>query len=428
MFKQTRKNLTIIYTISFLLLLYSFIIVLYFFISREMDKEQLKELEKFTHGEMNELIEHIAESDEHDYGEAEGHDDRPEHKSDLEYAPERALFYYIFNQNGDLIEGQETIAGFQQKAQQELTQMSMETVTAQTEWEGTHILYQMVPITWNHQVIGTVVVGKDITNQHHFIRNILIIIAILIVIFSLLLAFLSYYLAGKAMVPIQRSYDKQKQFVSDASHELRTPLSIFLGSVELLDREEKHRLSPIGHEVLDDLKTETMHMSKLLENLLLLSRSDQNQQTFKKEPVNLSSLIEKICHRFKTIVPDSIEFISQIEDGITIQADSTRIQQVIYILLENALHYTETGKIQVSLSSSNQKAVIEVNDSGQGIEAKDIPHIFDRFYRADNTRDRSGVGLGLSIAKTIIESHQGSIQVKSIPGVGTTFSITLPYK
>ena len=230
------------------------------------------------------------------------------------------------------------------------------------------------------------------------------------------------------MVSIQHSYNKQKQFVSDASHELRTPLSIFLGSVELLEREEKDRLSPIGHEVLDDLKTETMHMSKLLENLLFLSRSDQNQQPIKKEPVNLSSLLEKICHRFQTIIPESIEFTSQIEDGISILADSTRIQQLIYILLENALHYTESGEIQVSLSSSNQQAIIEVSDSGQGIEAKDLPHIFDRFYRADNTRDRSGVGLGLSIAKTIIENHQGSIQVKSTPGFGTTFSITLPFK
>ena len=93
----------------------------------------------------------------------------------------------------------------------------------------------------------------------------------------------------------------------------------------------------------------------------------------------------------------------------------------MYILLENALHYTESGKIHVSLSTSNQQILIEVSDSGKGIEAKDIPHIFDRFYRADNTRDRSGVGLGLSIAKTIIESHNGTIQVKSTPGVGTTF-------
>ena len=113
------------------------------------------------------------------------------------------------------------------------------------------------------------------------------------------------------MVSIQRSYDRQKQFVSDASHELRTPLSIFLGSVELLEREEKDRLSPIGHEVLEDLKIETMHMGKLLENLLFLSRSDQNQQPIQKEHVNLSSLLQSICHRFQPIVPDSIDLTCQ---------------------------------------------------------------------------------------------------------------------
>lgn len=423
MFKQTRRNLTIIYTISFLFLLYSFIFVLYFFITQELDKEQVNEIEKFTNSEMHELIEHIAESDEH-----EEHDDleRHEYKEELEYKPERALFYYIFDKEGRLIDGEETISGFKNKVQQDVNQVFTETITVETEWENTHILYQLLPIKWNNQVIGTIVVGKDITSQQHMIRNILIIIAVLIVVFSFLLAFLSYYLAGKAMVSIQRSYDKQKQFVSDASHELRTPLSIFLGSVELLEREEKDRLSPIGCEILDDLKTETMHMSKLLENLLLLSRSDQNQQSLKKEPVNLSSLLEEICHRFQIIVPDSIEFKSQIEDGVGILADSTRIQQVFYILIENALHYTSSGEIQVSLSSANQQAVIKISDSGQGIKAKDLPYIFDRFYRADNTRDRSGVGLGLSIAKTIIESHQGSIQVKSTSGVGSTFSVTLP--
>ena len=147
------------------------------------------------------------------------------------------------------------------------------------------------------------------------------------------------------MVSIQRSYDRQKQFVSDASHELRTPLSIFLGSVELLEREEKDRLSPIGHEVLDDLKTETMHMGKLLENLLFLSRSDQNQQQIQKEHINLSSLLQSICHRFQPIVPDSIYLTCHIEEGISIQADFDRIQQLMYILLENALHYTEAGEI-----------------------------------------------------------------------------------
>lgn len=412
MFKQTRRKLTLIYTISFLLVLYSFIAILYFLITKALEQEQLRELEGFTNGELHELIEHLY---------------RPDHHKDLEYKPERALFYYIFDKNGKLVEGEETLSGFREKAEQELAKVSTKTITIKTEWNNTHLLYKLVPVEWNHKVIGTVVVGKDITSQQHFIRNVLIILAILIIVFSFLLALLSYYLARKAMVPIQNSYEKQRKFVSDASHELRTPLSIFLGSVELLEREEKDRLSPIGHEVLNDLKIETMHMGNLLKNLLFLSRSDQNQGQLSKENVNLSSLIQSICHRFQPIVPESIKLTCSIKEEIFIQADSDRIQQLMYILLENALHYTESGKIHVSISSSNQQVIIEVSDSGQGIAAKDIPHIFDRFYRADDSRDRSGVGLGLSIAKTIIENHHGTIQVKSTPGVGTTFSITLPY-
>lgn len=448
MFKRTQRKLTLIYTISFLLLLLSFIAILYYFITKALDQEQLRELEGFTHGQMDDLIgqltEHEDPEEQHNKFE-DNHDHEDDHEQEyktendheqeynsennheLEYKPERALFYYVFDKNGALIAGEETISGFREKAKQELSKVSYRTVTIKTEWHNTHLIYQLVPIKWEHQFIGTVVVGKDITSQHHFIRNVLIIIAILTFVFTILLALLSYYLASKAMGPIQSSYEKQRKFVSDASHELRTPLSIFLGSVELLEREEKERLSPLGHEVLDDLKTETMHMSKLLENLLFLSRSDQNRQKINKEPINLSSLLQSICHRFQPIVPDSIDLTCNIKEEIYIQADANHIQQLMYILLENALHYTESGNICVSLATSNQQVLIEVSDSGQGIEANDIPHIFDRFYRADDTRDRSGVGLGLSIAKTIIENHQGTIRVSSTPGVGTTFFITLPY-
>lgn len=413
MFKQTRRKLTIVYTISFLILLYSFIAVLYFFITRALDQEQINELEGFTHSEMNELIEHLDES---------------EHENDLEYKPERALFYYVFDKNNKLVDGEETLSGFKEKTIQELKKVSSKTITVKTEWHKTHVIFQLVPIKWNNQNMGTVVVGKEITNQYHFIRNILIILTSLSIVFTFLLAFLSYFLAGKAMGPIQDSYEKQKKFVSDASHELRTPLSIFLGSVDLLEREETERLSPIGREVVQDLRLETMHMKKLLENLLLLSRSDQKQEHMSKEQVNLSSLLPSICHRFQHIVPDSLQLTCNIDDGICILADSIRIQQLIYILLENALHYTEAGEINVTLTSSQKNALIKISDTGQGIDAQDLPHIFDRFYRADDSRDRSGLGLGLSIAKMIVENHHGNIQVISTPRVGTTFSITLPIK
>lgn len=411
MFKKTRKKLTIIFTISFFLLTLAFISVLYFSISHEIIQEQVNELIDFNNTEMDELIEHV---------------DEPDHHNDVEYKPERKLFYYIFDSNGNLIKGEETLPGFQKRVKQELKQGSSKTITYETKWKQSHIIIQEIPIKWDHSSIGTIVIGKDITRQHNLIENIMIIIAILMLIFSVLLAFLSYILAGKAMVPIQRSYEKQRQFVSDASHEMRTPLSIFLGSVELLQREEKKHLSEMGQEVLDDLKSETMHMSKLLESLLFLSRSDYNRKPITKESINLSSLLQSICSRFQTIVPPEIMLNSSIQEEVILEADSTRLQQLIYILLDNALNYTNKGEIKVSLTSSLKNVFIEISDSGQGMEEKDIPHIFDRFYRADKSRDRSGTGLGLSIAKTIIEEHKGSIKVKSKLGEGTTFYISLP--
>ena len=131
MFKQTRRKLTLIYTISFLLVLYSFIAILYFLITKALEQEQLRELEGFTNGELHELIEHLY---------------RPDHHKDLEYKPERALFYYIFDKNGKLVEGEETLSGFREKAEQELAKVSTKTITIKTEWNNTHLLYKLVPV------------------------------------------------------------------------------------------------------------------------------------------------------------------------------------------------------------------------------------------------------------------------------------------
>ena len=139
-----------------------------------------------------------------------------------------------------------------------------------------HLLVKNYSLSYNGKTIGQVIIGTDITDERHLIKNIIWILLLLMTVFSILFAWAGNFFAGQAMKPIQKSFQAQRKFVSDASHELRTPLSIFYSSVDILSREEKENLSPFGQEVLEDIKNETEMMSKLLNDLLFLARNDQD--------------------------------------------------------------------------------------------------------------------------------------------------------
>lgn len=226
---------------------------------------------------------------------------------------------------------------------------------------------------------------------------------------------------------IQMSFEKQEVFVSDASHELRTPISVIQGYANLLQRWGKEDRAVL-QESIDAIKSESDYMKELVEKLLFLASADKKKQALQTEPFSLSQLVEEVVK--ETGLIDTEHTISgEVKEMLIIDGDRALIKQALRIFIDNSIKYTPAGgSISINSCLKGQRALITIEDSGIGIAEEDLPLIFDRFYKADKSRTREGggVGLGLSIAKWIIDQHQGDIWVDSKKGRGAKISIFLP--
>ena len=408
MFKTVKARLTLLFTGSLLIILAMFIIVLYVFISGAIKNNEITELNRFYEKEEHEFLEMFFE-DEHEQ---------------LEYKPEKNIFYYAFDRNHNLVSGHETVKGLAQYIDRNDLHKQSSKLMKEIEWENAHFLLVNYSLQHEGKIFGSVMIGMEITNDKHLIDNIIWNLLFLTLLFSLLFALAGYFFAGQAMKPIQKSFLTQRKFVADASHELRTPLSIFYSSIDVLVREERENVSPFGQEVLEDVKNEAEMMNSLLNDLLFLARNDQDNLELELEELNLSLLLHDLIKRFSRIVPFELTLTHDIQNDVVFTGDRVRIQQFMYILLDNAVRYTKEGTVTCRLKMLNQNIVLQIQDTGLGISPEDLPNIFDRFYRGDPSRNKDGSGLGLSIAKTIVNAHGGDIQVKSEVGKGTEFTIT----
>lgn len=227
---------------------------------------------------------------------------------------------------------------------------------------------------------------------------------------------------------LDSSFQQMKQLSADASHELRTPLAVIRAQLEdaLTDRVPVGQLKKIAANCLD----ETLHMSAIVENLLLLAKADAGRAGLKKERVNIKALMQQMYEESVILASQrSIRVsIGKIEDAEVI-GDEQRLRQMFLNLIDNAIKYNKPkGKIELAMSASNGVVSISVTDTGIGIDASDLEQIFDRFYRVDKARGRQvgGAGLGLSIARWAAEAHAGSISVRSELHKGSRFTVTLP--
>jgi two-component system sensor histidine kinase ResE len=210
------------------------------------------------------------------------------------------------------------------------------------------------------------------------------------------------------------------EFIANASHELRTPLTALSGYLEMLEDEEDER---VRAEFLEDMRSQTVRLQNLARTLLDLSRLDANAVTFRKEEVYLEDLLHELRRDFGyTGRPLNVRVD---EDVPPVATDPTQLHRMLAILLDNALKYSE-APVDLSLSREDGHAVISVTDRGCGIPETEIPHIFDRFYRAQGSSRADGTGLGLALAQEIMDHLGGEIRVLSHPGTGSTFSVTLP--
>ena len=232
---------------------------------------------------------------------------------------------------------------------------------------------------------------------------------------------------NKLMARMRDSYRQQARFVSDASHELRTPIAVIRGYADLLDRWGKTDEKILG-ESIEAIKSESENMQHLVEQLLFLARGDSGRTPLNISDFDMSDMMKEVWEE-SAMIDKAHDY--RFESGGTIPArgDISLIKQAARILIENASKYTpEGGEIKLKSLSVEGHPAFSVQDSGIGISESDIPHIFDRFYRADDSRSKQtgGSGLGLAIAKWIVERHGGRFEVVSRKDIGTRITVILP--
>lgn len=269
-------------------------------------------------------------------------------------------------------------------------------------------------------------VGRSLEDQARVLQQFLLGLVFLGAVSSLVLGIASWGLAGKSLGPAQRSWDQQQAFVSNASHELRTPLTLVKATAEVGLR---RRPDDEQKQYLEDILGEVDYMNHLVDDLLLLSRLDARRLDLSPGPVPLPELLAEAAQQARKLAAEKqIDLQVGTSQG-TARGDRTRLRQVLLILLDNAVRFTPNGGVIRLAAACKRKACqIVVGDTGPGIAPEHLPHIFERFYQANPTGEgaaRSN-GLGLSIAKGMIELQGGEISVQSRPGEGSRFVIELP--
>lgn len=346
-------------------------------------------------------------------------------------------------------------------------------------WEGTiktasgqEVQFYSLSVLVGGKVMAVVQVGELLSGFHILLHQLIFILFIVGGLALVICALNGYWLTGRAFAPIQRltqtarsikngdlrqrvnippAHDeirflaitlnemldslsqmvsRQRRFVADASHELRTPVAVIRNktSIALLREQSVTDYATI----LQGIHTETERLGSLLHDLLVLSKGDEGRVKFEREPVHLDLLAIATVAQAEGLADDrAIHIAIQAEQSVIVMGDEARFIQILMNLLDNALRYTQPGgcvHVQIEVSPQNTARLI-VSDTGQGIAEEHLPHIFERFYRADPAREQtagSNSGLGLAIVEWLVRVHEGKIEVESVPEKGTSFTLTFP--
>ncbi|WP_428993731.1 sensor histidine kinase [Brevibacillus choshinensis] len=427
LFRGTRKRLTIINSVMLMVFLLLFIIGTFGLLFSIFYNEQKLELKALTQQE-------VEESQTVAPGET-----KPDHANS---ANQGMYFNYFLKENGVLLVGdefapdmREAIIGYAKGWKPNIVEIKYKTIVNQQKSE-LHVLIAAQNVYHDGHLMGTVYFGKDVSYLWSMFQWLLVVLLGMSVLFLGVAIMTGQFLTRRAMKPILRSYELQRDFLADASHELRTPISILKSGLEVIGMEDGDKLSAFSQELLQDLQKEAKSAAKMVGDLLLLARTDSGVQEISMETFDFSVMAGQVIRLIQGFAQSrQIRLHLHVQDSIMLHADQERIKQLLYILLDNAVKYTlEQGEITLTVKTTTvdykPKLCIMVKDTGIGIESDDLSQIFHRFYRADKNRSRQsgGTGLGLSIAKWIIDAHRGTIHVESVSGVGSTFTVFLPIK
>jgi heavy metal sensor kinase len=227
---------------------------------------------------------------------------------------------------------------------------------------------------------------------------------------------------------LESAHGTQQRFLADASHELRTPLTVLRGEIEVALRRE--RPADEYREVLESSREEIERLARLTENLLSLARSDAGEGLVTREAVDLAALCVGVREAMSGMAEQKrMKLTVEASEAVFVNGDAGALERVCLNLVENAIRYSPAGEnVTLQVVNENGEAVLSVSDTGPGIGAEHLPHLFERFYRVDKARSREqgGAGLGLAIVEALVKAHGGSVSVSGVVGQGTTFTIRLP--
>lgn len=256
----------------------------------------------------------------------------------------------------------------------------------------------------------------------HRLQNTLVFSDIAIILAS---AGVGYFLAKRTLRPVEESYEAQRLFAANASHELRTPLAVMKNEIEVLLRDTHSERAQVQRTLSSNLE-EIENMSSLIQNLLLLARSGQVQDG--RGNSNIETVVQQTLEKMRPIADEKdIKLVKEFLDVGTVSVSEKILARALINIIENSLKYTPSGgSILVRAIKENTHARIDIIDTGEGIPAEELPHIFDRFYRGKSNSSDTGTGLGLALVRESIEQWNGSVSVQSELGKGTTVTITIP--
>lgn len=273
----------------------------------------------------------------------------------------------------------------------------------------------------------TRVVFNDLDSSENGLAPYLLFALITLLLGLAIYVVISYMLASMALKPIEESWSKQKQFVADASHELKTPLSVIMANTEII---ASHGSETVDSQMrwIENTREESARMAELVASLLFLAKNDDGLKVELKT-VNLSDCVSTtVLGQDAVFYENGKKFDYSLADDITVFGNETQLKQLVTILLDNANKYSlGEGNIELTLTANGRHAVITVSNDSEQLTVEQLSHLFDRFYTVDESRNSRGNGLGLSIAKTIVDTHDGTINVDCRDG-RTTFTVTLPIK
>ncbi|MEK4371741.1 sensor histidine kinase [Paenibacillus sp. FSL R5-0473] len=295
--------------------------------------------------------------------------------------------------------------------------------TGQFALDGTDWAYVVDPSGDGHMIVFI-----DVTAQQGILTNLIYTFAVVGLVMLIVIYFLSRYFANRSIAPVREAFEKQKQFIGDASHELKTPLAIINTNADVLLANQEDTIANQA-KWLHYIKSETERMTGLTNDLLYLTQMDDSRSTMIHAKFNMSDAVESIILPMEAVIFEkNISLDYNIEPNLTVHGNSEQIKQVILILLDNAVKYSgPKGSVNVTLQRQNNDVMLAVSNTGEGIAPEHLDRIFDRFYRTDSSRARKhgGHGLGLAIARSIVDQHKGEVYARSVVGEGATFYVRL---